>query len=682
MTGLYQCTACPNNTYSISTTECTACHPHTVSASGSDNRTDCICIPGYTLNETTAMCDACAPGMYKSWVGFGECLVCPEGTHSNGSAAAACTSCPNDDYSPALSSSVSDCVESCGPGTASNGARGCIGCSMGFYSNASWHNFNCSACPANSDSPLNSTSIDACDCNPGFTAVSASHADGCYECPGITYKGVSGQQMCTDCPPLTLPNANKTFCECAPGFQGPILGPCCPLSSNYFLELEYNPESITTLAPLEVEVRLVHTSGQWHVAAQEDNCTTNSSSLSNSSQSNSSSLWANVAGNTTNCSTANNSNSPAWEPTGVWRRDCAAGGCAEVRVWFTRDGSPPAQGESVTCRGQDCGAMGWSPFVVQLNASGNLRLSLERLGTPQETCPTCNGDPTPARFCSAWKNYTQNYTLFPPPPVLTEWLPHGATFGPVRVRASGILAGTEVHYSTCIPDTPAVGPPSRVLSDCVPPAPTRASPLYNQTLTFTYRTVVSMAAFDSVSVGPITTLDVRVQNQVVATQASGSELTAGDMVEVSCLDPRTAYFQWTVCSPLRASGLSGWQDQEMSPNDCPAVKAKALIPFPLVDTTSMWVAAYDENANLVCTRVRLDYTVAVMGRTSCPAAEDGLLGNAMADVNPDWGNVMRSLQGDDDVELFNQMLQGSGIVGPGSQCRLGPDGRFDCTSAN
>ena len=57
----------------------------------------------------------------------------------------------------------------------------------------------CEACPANSNSPINSGGVDGCLCEPGYTRNTATTEAECIECVSGKYKAAAGNEPCTNC---------------------------------------------------------------------------------------------------------------------------------------------------------------------------------------------------------------------------------------------------------------------------------------------------------------------------------------------------------------------------------------------------------------------------------------------------------------------------------------------------
>jgi len=88
----------------------------------------------------------------------------------------------------------------------------------------------CQTCPHNSNSPVGSISIQACECNPGHTGANGA---GCTQCPVGTFKAVSGSIACPSCPMFSFSfpgTTNIENCICPAGFTGNDGADCtiCP----------------------------------------------------------------------------------------------------------------------------------------------------------------------------------------------------------------------------------------------------------------------------------------------------------------------------------------------------------------------------------------------------------------------------------------------------------------------
>ena len=145
-TSISTCKACPSGTYSASvegSSGCIACPPNSDSLPGAASLTDCLCVEGFTLtnssSSSTLSCRACPPGTFKASNGTAACSLCPQGKYSTTSANVA--------------------------------ELDCLLCQAGKYSlaTAATEPASCQNCPPNSYSRPGASSPNNCTCNVGFT---------------------------------------------------------------------------------------------------------------------------------------------------------------------------------------------------------------------------------------------------------------------------------------------------------------------------------------------------------------------------------------------------------------------------------------------------------------------------------------------------------------------------------
>lgn len=219
------CSPCGQAQYkdSFGSAACSNCPAHASSPLASASVTACECMPGYH-GFNGSVCTACAPNSLKS--SFGP---------------STCTSCPLHAISPAASTSLLQCY--CSPGYSGNNVgngTACTPCGNTFYKPSVGPAF-CSSCPANSWSPIASTSITQCVCQPGYTGLNGS---ACSPCPFGTQKPSYGPAVCVNCtaqdivcfcPPGQFSNGTQCV-QCSPGRYKSDFGPyaCspCPAHSN------------------------------------------------------------------------------------------------------------------------------------------------------------------------------------------------------------------------------------------------------------------------------------------------------------------------------------------------------------------------------------------------------------------------------------------------------------------
>ena len=211
------CLACPLGQWSPEgSPNCNLCALNSRAGPGSGSLSNCACDAGYT-GPNGGQCSACPAGQYKNVTGSSACIVCAAGTYSIDVAATnvtSCIRCQAGAYSIATgASSASACVQ-CAAGTYSNvtGSSACVACPAGMLSlegaSACFCPANtyglqgqgCVACLANQSSPAQSTSKEACVCNPGYTGPGGSSTLPYYA--GATFTNLfktCGANMDQDC---------------------------------------------------------------------------------------------------------------------------------------------------------------------------------------------------------------------------------------------------------------------------------------------------------------------------------------------------------------------------------------------------------------------------------------------------------------------------------------------------
>jgi hypothetical protein len=214
---------------------CLDCPPHTRSPLGAYSLLACICQAGYTGTHG-GPCEPCAAGQYKSAAGSADCSACPPGTYSQGgysacvacaagkyesaSASTACSSmCPGNTTSVPGSSSLAHCI--CDVGY--TGDSTCTDCKQGKYKDT----------------------IGSASCQPCLAGTfSLSAASHCTSCLASKYSGV-GDTECRECPPGTaspLQSISLEACTCRPGYgdRQPATGACSACEPGSFKILQGN----------------------------------------------------------------------------------------------------------------------------------------------------------------------------------------------------------------------------------------------------------------------------------------------------------------------------------------------------------------------------------------------------------------------------------------------------------
>ena len=258
------CTMCPADYFKEGPGQhaCEPCEDNAWSPPGTSAQNQCLCNIGYEQSKFLE-CVACAAGKYKNF-------------SNDDSEKGLCTACPANANSPNTSVLRDACVcnvgfegqdgevcTACAAGTfwqAISGGSECENCPAGKYQpNASAT--ACESCYASADSPEASTSIDACECNAGYTYVEDIQgcsgcaagkfqtAGGCQTCADGTFTAYPAQTECASCPATVSTHntnyedgVNHTHCVCARGYhcrEGPACqnGDCiaCPVDT-------YQPE--------------------------------------------------------------------------------------------------------------------------------------------------------------------------------------------------------------------------------------------------------------------------------------------------------------------------------------------------------------------------------------------------------------------------------------------------------
>lgn len=219
------CNLCPVNTY------CTGanivpepCVENSVSVSGSNELSDCICIPGYYLHSTHSeyACIPCAPGTYNNQSNQTACLDCPENTYNPLTTQLECVNdCDVNAYSPTGSINIENCK--CNLGFAGEPGNVCIACEPGtFRENRSEyfcevcppHTYNvdyaanshamCVSCQADTESAAGSGSQLACVCKSGFFSTLQFSDAGtayyeCTPCEEGKFQTSLNSSQCEDC---------------------------------------------------------------------------------------------------------------------------------------------------------------------------------------------------------------------------------------------------------------------------------------------------------------------------------------------------------------------------------------------------------------------------------------------------------------------------------------------------
>ena len=229
------CTLCPANSYTTIDddvgVQCLDCPLNTVSLAGAQGIASCVCMAGYTGQNTN--CIACEVGKYKPLSGAQSCILCPDGyigvesltpDEARNSKLVACTECAANTYSssltlcaecpantkaPQVSNELTDCK--CLPGYTGQDGSECAPCAPGTYKSVEGST-ECVACPADTyQAQDNATSLTAClSCAQTTTSAEGSthcvckagyteEGENCVSCPAGSYKPTVGSDTCTAC---------------------------------------------------------------------------------------------------------------------------------------------------------------------------------------------------------------------------------------------------------------------------------------------------------------------------------------------------------------------------------------------------------------------------------------------------------------------------------------------------
>ena len=265
------CVLCPHSEYkeTISFTACITCPPNSYYYStGATSFNQCECTRGYSADRVNGglivstldtACAACTAGTYKNTHGtepcigcplnsytpvsinegfeycecnagyddhftaFNDCQPCNTGFYKDAPGSAACDPCPADSSSPAQSTSIDACHCNAGYDTSDESdSNKCVACINGKYKAVINDGTPCGTCTANSQSELTSAST-KCVCSAGFTGLAVDGAD-CTQCAEGEYKIGTGSAACTACADAqhtsVLPRTLQTDCLCNAGYKG------------------------------------------------------------------------------------------------------------------------------------------------------------------------------------------------------------------------------------------------------------------------------------------------------------------------------------------------------------------------------------------------------------------------------------------------------------------------------
>ena len=275
----FECEICPNNTYCFLGDNFT-CPAFSSSNVKSDNIEDCICQAGYYRNSSFA------------------CLPCPIGSFCPGNNLA--LNCGGNRTTVALyTNSPTDCL--CSPGYYEHN-NVCEMCAKNSYK-TTISNAACTSCVSNSELDSRGSSVNLCQCVPGYFRTTALFCDSgtglcsnqmlCNECASGTYTTIYDASVCSNCASNSYtPNSSSCLscpinshspeksngissCVCNAGYEGSH-GDCSACLAGYFQD-----GSVTQCQSCPVGTFSTGT------AVQCDVCHDNSNTVNNSSESSS-----------------------------------------------------------------------------------------------------------------------------------------------------------------------------------------------------------------------------------------------------------------------------------------------------------------------------------------------------------------------------------------------------------
>ena len=214
VTGNFICSPCDVNTFNpnagvTSSNQCQKCPQFSTSIQGTSASSNCLCDPGYSPRDLQA-CQQVPIGSYKI---------------SSGNAAGLVLGCPAGSTTVAPGGKSFDACE-CSAGFEGRPNTTCTQVRAGFYKTHVGNGLAQTQCPANSTSPVGSSSQLNCSCLPGFTGPNGGP---CTACETGKFKTAGGPLACDNCPGNSTSVAGSTAitnCRCNPGYHGPDGGQC------------------------------------------------------------------------------------------------------------------------------------------------------------------------------------------------------------------------------------------------------------------------------------------------------------------------------------------------------------------------------------------------------------------------------------------------------------------------
>ncbi|GMH72487.1 hypothetical protein TrLO_g15570 [Triparma laevis f. longispina] len=244
--GAVVCTFCSGGKYSDSgATSCSSCGQGKFSNPGASSCEVCEHAQGFIAQgEGNNDCEYCGIGKYAN-ISTHECKSCVQGKYSIGSVNE-CLDCEPGKFN---SNDAASSCSPCEPGSAPNGAEGCVQCSKNMY--APFGASECSPCQQGAHSQPGSAYCDRClsgkyydelnnDCElcPAgtFTATGGSGIWQCQICSVGFIAWTAGSPNCWACDPGKHTNEQQTDCEsCSVGkYSGTAASQCSSCESGKY----------------------------------------------------------------------------------------------------------------------------------------------------------------------------------------------------------------------------------------------------------------------------------------------------------------------------------------------------------------------------------------------------------------------------------------------------------------
>ena len=185
-----------------------ACRPGSESMMDTSAHTACYCKTGFQEQSD------------------GSCMECPANSFCSGNPSTSKSPCPAHSTNEVGSSTASSCMCEEGFYSSTPGAA-CIECTEGSFCQGGNADQNKALCPSQSFSPAGSSSVSDCSCNPGFYGS----ATNCALCSQDYYCESGGRRLA--CPEHSSAGTGSTSCTCELGYEVADDGSCfkCPSNS-------------------------------------------------------------------------------------------------------------------------------------------------------------------------------------------------------------------------------------------------------------------------------------------------------------------------------------------------------------------------------------------------------------------------------------------------------------------